>query len=241
MSYEKMMKWNRKHRKGTRQPVLMHTESGFTPSIAFLDKYFKYREQCEAAGIEPAGCEEYYNNRQKHNEILKTEVMNKVNKRKIANLIWSAKVHCEEAFSHYKPYQADIDGKEATKEIDKAIELLYAIRKELNSAENTVPERALVLSTAHITPKTDKVLGNQCLGPVNVDNAGHHPLRIVAHHYGYIIFVKMEMEPEDLQKIKDETPDLIPIIEFAIAKQCPLINLDRDAAEFKELPTYEWQ
>ncbi len=61
MSYTKMMKWNKRHRKGTRQPILMHTNSGFTPSIAFLDKYFEYRAKCEAGGIEPIECQQYYN------------------------------------------------------------------------------------------------------------------------------------------------------------------------------------
>lgn len=60
MSYEKMMKWNRKHRKGTKQPVIMHTNSGFTPSLAFLDDYFEYREECKQKGTEPLSCEEYY-------------------------------------------------------------------------------------------------------------------------------------------------------------------------------------
>jgi len=70
MSYEKMRKWNRKHPKGTRQPVLMHTESGFTPSVKFLDRYFEYRERCEAKGIDAADCEYYYNNRWQCNEVL---------------------------------------------------------------------------------------------------------------------------------------------------------------------------
>lgn len=62
-----MIKWNRKHPKGTRQPILMHTESGFTPSNSFLNKYFAYREKCELAGITPAECEEYYHNTWKFN------------------------------------------------------------------------------------------------------------------------------------------------------------------------------
>jgi hypothetical protein len=63
MSYEKMMKWNKKHTKGTRQPTLFHTNSGFTPSKAFLDKYFIYRENCQKEGIEPLKCEEYYHSK----------------------------------------------------------------------------------------------------------------------------------------------------------------------------------
>ena len=56
-----MMEWNKNHRKGTKQPVIMHTESGFWPSLAFLNKYWKYVEACQAKGIQPMECEEYYN------------------------------------------------------------------------------------------------------------------------------------------------------------------------------------
>lgn len=56
------MKWNKTHRKGTKQNCIMHTDSGFWPSSSYLNKYFKYREECEAVNIEPATCEEYYYN-----------------------------------------------------------------------------------------------------------------------------------------------------------------------------------
>ena len=71
MSYSKMIKWNRKHPKGTKQPVIMHTESGFTPSASFLDTYFKYRAKCEQQGIKPAECETYYHNKREFNNLLK--------------------------------------------------------------------------------------------------------------------------------------------------------------------------
>ena len=60
MSYNKMMKWMKKHPKGTRQTFIMHTESGFTPSVSFLEKYFKYREGCEKENVKPVDCEAYY-------------------------------------------------------------------------------------------------------------------------------------------------------------------------------------
>lgn len=60
MSYKKMMKWQKKHPKGTRQTVIMHTNSGFQPSVAFLEKYFKYRQQCEVENKMPLDCESYY-------------------------------------------------------------------------------------------------------------------------------------------------------------------------------------
>jgi len=60
MSYKQAMKWQRKHPKGTRQPVLMSTNSGFWPSGAFLETYFEYRKECETEGKKPLSCEEYY-------------------------------------------------------------------------------------------------------------------------------------------------------------------------------------
>ncbi|TKK64858.1 hypothetical protein FC093_21640 [Ilyomonas limi] len=60
MSYKKMMKWQRKHPKGTRQIVIMHTESGFQTSAAFMEKYFKHRQQCDVENKEPLDCESYY-------------------------------------------------------------------------------------------------------------------------------------------------------------------------------------
>lgn len=85
MSYAKAMKWNRKHPKGTRQPVLMHTNSGFWPSSAFLDHYFEYRAECKAAKIEPAQCEYYYRNGRECDNILR-EATRKIEARKITQI-----------------------------------------------------------------------------------------------------------------------------------------------------------
>jgi hypothetical protein len=62
MSYAQAMKWQRTHRKGTRQPVLMSTGSGFWPAHSWLENTFcPYLKRCEAAGIEPMECQAYYN------------------------------------------------------------------------------------------------------------------------------------------------------------------------------------
>lgn len=61
MSYAKMMKWDKKHPKGTNQVCIMHTDNGFTPSSSFLNKYIAYRQESEVMGRDPVGCEEYYN------------------------------------------------------------------------------------------------------------------------------------------------------------------------------------
>lgn len=60
MSYNKMMKWNKKRPKGTKQTVIAHTDSGFWPSCSFIDKWIRYTERCEAAGQVSLSCEEYY-------------------------------------------------------------------------------------------------------------------------------------------------------------------------------------
>lgn len=58
------MKWNRKHRKGTRQPIIMSTKSGFWPSKTFLmEDYLPYIKKCKQDGIIPMKCEQYYKNR----------------------------------------------------------------------------------------------------------------------------------------------------------------------------------
>lgn len=62
MSYDKMMKWNKKRPKGGAiQPCLFHTNSGFTPSVAFMETYFEYREECKNENIEPLSAQQYYN------------------------------------------------------------------------------------------------------------------------------------------------------------------------------------
>lgn len=61
MSYAQMRRWNRQHPKGTRQPIILSTGSGFWPSHAFMtEDYFPYVERCKAEGVEPMDCEHYY-------------------------------------------------------------------------------------------------------------------------------------------------------------------------------------
>lgn len=61
MNYNKAMKWGKKHPKGTKQPILMHTNSGFIPSITWLEnKWFPYLEKCKSESITPMECEAYY-------------------------------------------------------------------------------------------------------------------------------------------------------------------------------------
>lgn len=61
MSYAKAMKWGKRHPKGTRQPILMHTNSGFWPSGGYLkEDFWPYQEACKAEGVEPVECKTHY-------------------------------------------------------------------------------------------------------------------------------------------------------------------------------------
>jgi hypothetical protein len=60
MSYSQAMQWNRKHPKGTRQPMHFSTGSGFWPSAGFLEDYNEYTAQCAISGTKAIPCEAYY-------------------------------------------------------------------------------------------------------------------------------------------------------------------------------------
>lgn len=61
MSYKQAMKWARKHPKGTKQPVIMSTNSGFWPAQAWLEgEFYPYLEECAANGTTPMTAKELY-------------------------------------------------------------------------------------------------------------------------------------------------------------------------------------
>lgn len=62
MSYEKMMRWHKKHPRGGKiQPVLMHTNSGFWPSRAWsVGEFYPYLRACKRLGVDPVRDETLY-------------------------------------------------------------------------------------------------------------------------------------------------------------------------------------
>lgn len=60
MSYEKMIRWNKKRPKGTKQPIIFSTNSGFWPSGSFIEKWAEYVAECKKKGIVYLDCESYY-------------------------------------------------------------------------------------------------------------------------------------------------------------------------------------
>ena len=57
------MKWQKTHRKGTKQTVIMHTNSGFTPSFSFMQRYFEYQKVQKDKSEAFLSPEEYYKSR----------------------------------------------------------------------------------------------------------------------------------------------------------------------------------
>lgn len=61
MSYAKAMRCGRKHPKDTRQPVLMHTDSGFWPAHSWVvEDWEPYVQLCKERGVQPMECKAFY-------------------------------------------------------------------------------------------------------------------------------------------------------------------------------------
>lgn len=61
MSYHQAMRWAKKHPRGTKQPMIFSTGSGFWPSMGWIEHDWNpYVEACAQAGITPMGQEELY-------------------------------------------------------------------------------------------------------------------------------------------------------------------------------------
>lgn len=61
MSYAQAMRWARGHQKGTRQPLIMSTGSGFWPAGAWLEgSFWPYLAACKAAQVTPLDVETFY-------------------------------------------------------------------------------------------------------------------------------------------------------------------------------------
>ena len=75
MSYQKMMKWHRKHPKGIKQMYMGFDTSApggkIRHSMAFMDCYFEHQAECRAVKIKPPTMDEYYLNERHYNEILR--------------------------------------------------------------------------------------------------------------------------------------------------------------------------
>lgn len=85
-------------------------------------------------------------------------------------------------------------------------------------------EKALTLSTAHITEETARWLDT------NPDRFVIYPKK----NYGWFISVG---ELEDFEGIPS---DLVFLIGYAMGSDCCWIQLDRDAETIMELPTFDW-
>lgn len=80
MSYQKAMKWNKKHPKGIKQMYMGFdtSESGrpIRHSVAFMECYFEHQAECKAAKLKPPTMDEYYFNQSRYDRILQEATEN---------------------------------------------------------------------------------------------------------------------------------------------------------------------
>lgn len=90
-------------------------------------------------------------------------------------------------------------------------------------------EKALVLSTGHVSFETDQLFQAMV----------KFPFRYVLHDYGYILFLRL-LDEEKREQWQELAPELIPIIEMANQHGCSLIDFDRDASLNGNLQGFDW-
>jgi hypothetical protein len=92
-------------------------------------------------------------------------------------------------------------------------------------------DRALVLSTSHITYATSLVLDD-------AHSTYDMPSTIVWPCYGYFIWVDTDWR--NVSKDAERFPELAGILAFAQARGCQWVRLDCDGPEMAGLPTFDW-
>lgn len=108
----------------------------------------------------------------------------------------------------------------------------------------------LDLSTAHITQKDSHLLDvhtSSDLFRSSLHQAGMRHLIVRKHPYGMWIHVPIGAErDETIGELKrglslaGYSPALGQILDYAAERNCYWINLDMDADEEEDLPTYDW-
>lgn len=86
-------------------------------------------------------------------------------------------------------------------------------------------ERALVLSTGHLTPETTLRIG---------DN-GEDIWPTLRREEGFLIFV-----PTDALEFQKAPADLMEVMRYAKELKVEWVLFDRDGPTVKQLPHYEW-
>lgn len=98
-------------------------------------------------------------------------------------------------------------------------------------------QRALDLSTAHLTPRDMSLMTDAC-DLYEEDEVGRFPVRITSHQYGWVLFLPDdENKPENMAfRDKGFSENLICVLEYAYKHKCMFINFDQDADAIPGLP-----
>lgn len=90
--------------------------------------------------------------------------------------------------------------------------------------------KGLDLNVTHILPSTDQWIRENM-------NDLDFPLYITEHGYGYIVWVYSY--DEEVLKSQEIPDDLRTCIQYALEKDCRIINLDAGGVPCEDLPRYE--
>jgi hypothetical protein len=121
------------------------------------------------------------------------------------------------------------------------VNLIQPNPPQLKSKDMAI-ERTLALSTSHITEASSQALGAIAKHYMRATCGSEIPLpafpvRVAEHGYGWILFLTDELPtPEAFYPYSE----IHRLVEFALINGCKTINLDQDADEANDLPTFDW-
>ena len=97
--------------------------------------------------------------------------------------------------------------------------------------KQTIPEihRMMVLSTAHITSRTNKMLFTDLINDAGDDIA------VDAYEHGWHIVLMNEMSDASYL-----TPSLKACVRYARSHNCTHLRIDQDGPVLNHLPAYNW-
>lgn len=104
-------------------------------------------------------------------------------------------------------------------------------------------QKFLDASTRHITQQ-DNTLLLGLRGDTSTLDGSLFPIRVIPHTYGW--WVNVTSEPGELDEYIREltaagmSEAFCTLLRYARERECWWINLDRDAEELDDLPTFDW-
>lgn len=106
----------------------------------------------------------------------------------------------------------------------------------MNSDHQPAVHHFLDLSTAHLKPEDNDLLGRWANDPAS-------PVTVIRYEYGFKVLVSLDEEHQRILKACQKSgasKELLEIMRYARANGCWFINFDRDATAQDCFPTFDW-